>query len=115
MPVLQHRGSGRVGVRLVGVVNLNKIPKGKKYCNFCNVVTALRIFCTMYVTVASAECSFSKLAHIKNLQRTTMLQRRLTDLRSLSIESDLAREVKFKTVIKMFSSQKARSFFKVTA
>ena len=72
---------------------------------FCNIVTALRIFCTIDVTVASAERSFSKLARIKNFQRITMLQRRLTDLGTLSIERDLAREVNSNiTLISIISS-----------
>ena len=33
---------------------------------FSNVCVSLRIFCTIPVTVASAERSFSKLSHIKN-------------------------------------------------
>ena len=57
---------------------------------FYNVCTALRIFCTLPVTVASAERSFSKLKLINNFTRSPMTQERLSDLAVLSIESDLA-------------------------
>ena len=94
---------------------LSKLASLKLEDVFCNMVTALGIFFTIPVTVASAERSFSKLERMKNFQRTTMLQCRLTDLETLSIESDLAKEVNFATVIDTLASQKARNaFFKVT-
>lgn len=93
------------------VMLLNKLASFNLEDVFCNIVTALRIFCTIPVTVASAERSFSKLTRIKNFQRSTMLQCRLTDLGTLSIESELAREVSFAKVIETFALQKARKAF----
>jgi Domain of unknown function (DUF4371)/hAT family C-terminal dimerisation region len=93
------------------VMLLNKLASFNLEAVFCNIVTALRIFCTIPVTVASAERSFSKLTRIKNFQRSTMLQCRLTDLGTLSIESELAREVSFAKVIETFALQKARKAF----
>ena len=63
---------------------------------FPNVCISLRIFCTLPVTIATGERSFSKLKHIKNVLRNTMGQDRLNDLAILSIEYDLARKVDFK-------------------
>ncbi|XP_065067297.1 uncharacterized protein LOC135692889 [Rhopilema esculentum] len=51
---------------------LNPIAKINLEENFYNFCTALRIFCTLPVTVASAERSFSKLKLIKNFMRSTM-------------------------------------------
>ena len=56
---------------------LNKINKFKLDDIFYNVCTALRIFCILPVTVASAKRSFSKLKLIKNCLRSTMSQLRL--------------------------------------
>ena len=90
---------------------LNNISSFKLEEVFSNVVIALRLFCTIPVTVASAERSFSKLAHIKNFLRSTMSQPRLTSLGTLAIESELARQVNFKNIISIFASQKARRAF----
>ena len=68
----------------------------------------MRIFCTLPVTVASGERSFSKLKLIKNFLRTKMSQQRLQDLAVLSLESDVARHISFDTVIDDFAAQKAR-------
>ena len=53
---------------------------------FPNITVALRIFLTMPVTVASGERSFSKLKIIKNYLRSTMSQKRLSNLSIISIE-----------------------------
>ena len=87
---------------------LNKISKFKLGEIFPNVCIALRIFCTLPVTVASAERSFSKLKLIKNFLRSTMTQERLNDLAILSIESELTRKIDFSSVINTFALKKAR-------
>ena len=74
---------------------LNKLSEYNLLGVLKNVGIALRIFCTLPVTVASAERSFSKLKLIKNDLRTQMTQGRLNDLASLSNESDLAMKVDF--------------------
>ena len=78
---------------------LNKIVDMKLEEIFPNVCISLRIFCTLPVTIATGERSFSKLKHIKNVLRNTMGQDRLNDLAILSIEYDLARKVDFNTVM----------------
>lgn len=78
---------------------------------FSNVCIALRIFCTLPVTVASAERSFSKLKLIKNFLRTTMGQGRLNDLALLSIEAKIAKCIDLQDVINNFAVKKARKAF----
>ena len=73
-----------------------------------NLSVSLRIFLTIPATAASAERSFSKLKLIKNYLRSTMTQDRLIGLARLSIESELAREIDFRDVIKAFARKKAR-------
>lgn len=87
---------------------LNEISRFKLEELFGNVCTSLRIFCSLPVTVASAERSFSKLSLIKNFLRSTMTQVRLNDLAILSIESELARNVNFSECIDAFAARKAR-------
>nr|XP_047138242.1 uncharacterized protein LOC124814493 [Hydra vulgaris] len=59
---------------------LNKINDLKLICLFPNICIGLRIFCTLPVTVAQAERSFSRLALIKNDLRSTMTQGRVSGL-----------------------------------
>ena len=85
----------------------NKIVDMKLEEIFPNVCISLRIFCTLPVTIATGERSFSKLKHIRNVLRNTMRQDRLNDLAILSIEYDLARKVDFNTVIDNFCDTKS--------
>ena len=78
---------------------------------FPNVCIGLRMFCTLPVTVASAERSFSKLKLVKNFLRSTMGQERLNDLAMLSIEAKIARCVDFQDIINDFATKKARKAF----
>ncbi len=75
---------------------------------FGEVWIALRIFCTLPVTVASGERVFRKLKLIKSYLRSTMSQERLNNLAILSIESQLALRLNFKDLIEDFASKKAR-------
>ena len=78
---------------------------------FPNVCIGLRMFCTLPVTVASAERSFSKLKLVKNFLRSTTGQERLSDLAMLSIEAKIARCVDFQDIINYFATKKARKAF----
>ena len=69
------------------------------------------MFCTLPVTVASAERSFSKLKLVKNFLRSTMGQERLSDLAMLSIEAEIARCVEFQDIINDFATKKAQKAF----
>jgi hypothetical protein len=76
--------------------------------SFTDVVTALLLFLTLPVTVASAERSFSKLRLIKNYLRSTMAQERLRNLSLLSIEANAAETMDTDQVIDEFANAKAR-------
>lgn len=73
---------------------------------FSEVCIALRIFCTLPVSVAIGERAFRKVNLIKNYLRSTMSQERLIGLDMLSIEHDLARRLDFKDLIKDFAVRK---------
>lgn len=93
---------------------LNYIKSRNMECLFPNVWISLRILLTFPVTVASGERSFSKLKLIKNYLRSTMCQEQLNNLAKLSIESCLAKKLKFDKLINKFASVKSRkiNFFK---
>ncbi|CAL8070824.1 unnamed protein product [Orchesella dallaii] len=80
--------------------------------NLANVLynchTAIRIFLTLPVSVASNERSFSKLKLIKNYLRSTMGQERLSDLAILSIEHEKTALLSFDTLIHEFATAKCR-------
>lgn len=75
---------------------------------FPNIVIALRLFCTIPVTVAQAERYFSCLSRIKDVLRSTMTQNELNDLGLLSVEANLARKCDFSCVIDLFASHKVQ-------
>ena len=75
---------------------------------FPDVVTALKLFLTLPVTVASAERSFSKLRLIKSYLRSTMNQDRLRSLALLSIEAQSAESLETDQIIDDFANAKAR-------
>ena len=56
---------------------------------FPNVYTALRLYLTIPLTNCEAECSFSKLALIKNRLTSTQIEDRLNALTIMSIENDM--------------------------
>lgn len=87
---------------------LNRLRKLKLDSLFPTICIALRLFCTLPVTVAEAERSFSKLNIIKNNLRSTMGQSRLSGLATLSIENELARQLNFDDIINDFAAKKAR-------
>lgn len=75
---------------------------------FKNLVIALKIVLTLPVTIATAESSFSKLKIIENYLRTTMSQKRLSNLATISIESELLESIPMEGIIKKFAAAKAR-------
>lgn len=75
--------------------------------SFSDVCTALILFLTIPVTVASAECSFSKLKLIKNYLRSNMAQNRLSGLAILSIENNRSCKVNTKDIVNEFAERKA--------
>lgn len=70
--------------------------------------TACVLFCTLPVTVASAERSFSKLKLIKTYLRSTISQERLDGLALISIENEAARQLNMNVLVDKFAATKAR-------
>ena len=87
---------------------LNAINAKKLGGLFPNVCIALRIFCTLPVSVASGERSFSASARIKNFHRSCQTQTRVSGLVTLCLESELAKKLNFEEVINSFPSAKVR-------
>ena len=75
---------------------------------FSNVCISLRILLKIPATVASVGRSFGKLSLTKNYLRSTMSHTRLVDLARLCIESSIARNVDFNSVIRKCALKKAR-------
>lgn len=75
---------------------------------YSNVWIAFRILVTIPVTVASGERSFSKLKLIKTYLRSTISQSRFTNLATLSIENEIAENLDFADLIRVFADKKAR-------
>jgi hypothetical protein len=87
---------------------LNTFVKQNLSNIFPNVVILLRIFCSLPVTVAEAERSFSLLSRVKNFLRSTMTQDRLISLAMLALENNLAKLLNFGDVIEIFANKKSR-------
>ena len=95
-------------VQLSPLQLLNKLHDMRLESLFPNVCISLRIFCTLLVTVASAERSFSQLKRIKSYSRSTMAQERLQGLALLCIESELAKTIDYDSIIDTFAARKDR-------
>ncbi len=71
---------------------------------FPSLVKLLQIALTVSVSSSQCERSFSALKRIKSYLRSTMTEKRLVDVASLSIERDFASALSLETVIDRFSS-----------
>ena len=87
---------------------LNKIFDLNMAAVFPCICIACRLFCTLPVTVASAERSFSVMARVKNVLRNAMGQERLASLGVLAVESEIAKSLDFSEIITFFAEKKAR-------
>lgn len=76
---------------------------------FPNVEVVLRMFLSLMVTNCSGERSFSQLKRIKNDQRSTMGQDKLSSLSLLCIECDKMRDLNYDDIIQGFAFQKSRN------
>ncbi|XP_060836346.1 uncharacterized protein LOC132919011 [Rhopalosiphum padi] len=84
------------------------IEENNLQCTFPNIEVVLRIYLVLMVSNCSGERSFSKMKLIKNRLRTSMTQRRLSELALLSIESDILRSLDFSQVVEKFAATKSR-------
>ena len=97
------------GTKQLGLLELlNVLEEYRLESIFPNLSVSLRMFLTAPTTLAYAEMSFSKLKLIKNYLRSTMSQDRLNNLTRCSIESGIAKQIEFDTVICSFAKKKAR-------
>jgi hAT family C-terminal dimerisation region len=78
---------------------------------FKSLISALVLYLTLPVTVASAERSFSKLKLIKSHLRSTMQQDRLSGLALMSIERERTKNIDIDAVVDKFVSEKKRRKF----
>ena len=100
--------NAKFGRKKVGALELlNVLTEYRLESILPNLSVSLRIFLTAPATAASAERSFSKLKLMKNYLRSIMGQDRLTNLARLSIESDIAKQIDFDSVIRSFAKKKA--------
>ena len=65
----------------------------------------------IFVRVAFAERSFSKLKLIKSCLRSTMLQERLSGFAILSIEKEMSEELKYKNLVILHLKKKKKKKF----
>ena len=70
--------------------------------------TAGILFCTLPVTVSSAEQSFSKLKLIKCYLRSSIAQERNSSLTLISIENEAVCELDFEKLVDQLAAIKAR-------
>ena len=89
---------------------LNVILQLGLVSSFPDLVTALSIFLTLPVSVASDERSFSKLKLIKIYLHSSMAQGRLSDLVLLSIEKDRFKHIDRNTIVRDFGKARKRAF-----
>ena len=73
-----------------------------------NLTILLCIFLTIGVSVASCKRSFSKLKLIKTFLRSTMTQKRLTNLATLSIKKKAAENLDDDKILSDFAASKAK-------
>jgi hypothetical protein len=78
--------------------------------DYCNVCTALMIYLTLSISVASNERSFSTTKQIKNYPQNYMTSKRLRSLAVLSTENSDSQKIlsNLNAVINKFASLKSR-------
>jgi len=70
--------------------------------------TACILFCTLSVTVASAERSFSKLKLIKLYLCSSIAQERMNSLALIGIENEAARQLDLNEPVDKFANRQER-------
>ena len=86
---------------------LKEILQTKEYTPI-DILNYIKILLTIPVTVAFAKRSFSKLKLIKSYLRSTMSQKRLSELVILSTENEILEVFEYKNSISQFAYQKTR-------
>lgn len=78
------------------------------YNTYPNVIIAFRMYLSIFGTSCTGERTFSVLKRVKNYQRSTMGQSKLSALSILSIECEIVRNLDVSTLIESFASRKCR-------
>jgi hypothetical protein len=95
--------------KLKSAVDIFKhLHKDELSTSYSKLISAIVLFLTLHVTVATAERSFSKLKIIKNYLRSSIAQDRLDALAMISIEAEEARKLSVAKMIDTFAERKAR-------
>lgn len=87
---------------------LQKQIENKLTTRFPNINIAFRIYLAIFGTSCESERYFLVLKRIKNFQRSTISQGKLSSLSLLSIESELLREIRKDNTIDEFANTKCR-------
>ena len=82
------------------IAHLLKVENSSTASNVPDVCTALLLFLTLPVTVATAERSFSKLKLLNTYLRNTMSQTTFRNLSILSIEKDRAQRINVNEILR---------------
>ena len=94
--------------RMSSVSEVLALLKDVDMSTYSKLLSAVVIFVTLPVTVASAERSFSKLKLIKNYLRSSISQDRMDSLAIISIENKEAWSLNMEKLIDKFAEKKAR-------
>ena len=81
----------------------------KPYEHLAELFKLLKIYLSIPISSATGERSFSCLKLIKTYLRNSMLQDRLSNLSTISLNNDIVEEITFEEVIKIFAS--AQNFY----
>ena len=76
--------------------------------SFPNVYIALRIYLSIFGTSCTGERTFSVLKRVKNYQRASLGECKLSALALLSIECDVVRKLNVHEIIQQFAQMKCR-------
>ncbi|XP_060845960.1 zinc finger MYM-type protein 1-like [Rhopalosiphum padi] len=90
---------------------LEALIKSKLNDSFPNVEIALKLFVSIPCSNSSGERSFSVLKRVKNYQRTSLSNEKMSSLALMSIENNLLQCMDWNSFIKEFASQKAKKKF----
>ena len=85
---------------------LKQLHKDELITSYSKLVTAIFLFLTLPVTVATAERSFSKLKIIKTYLRSSIAQDRLDALAMISIEAEEVRKLSIDKIIDEFAEKR---------
>ncbi|KAL4135817.1 hypothetical protein QTP88_007404 [Uroleucon formosanum] len=93
---------------------LETLTTSKLNNSFPNVEIALKLFVSIPCSNASGERSFSVLKRVKNYQRTSLSDEKMSSLALMNIENCVLQSIDWNDFVKEFVAQKARKKFGYT-